>query len=63
MKLTIEELLSRFLSNQLSGHTRRAYGCDMRGFLDAFSHRDIEEITTEDMAGYRDRLMERLQGV
>ena len=61
MDLTIEELLSRFLSNQLSEHTKRAYRYDTRGFWDTFSHSDLEEITPEDIAGYRDRLLEYLQ--
>lgn len=61
MRSAIEELLSQFLSNQLSRHTRKAYGCDVWGFLHTFSDRDIGEITTEDIAGYRDRLMEDLK--
>ena len=53
--------MTEFLSNQLSIHTRRAYRCDIKGFFDAFSMGELENLTPEDIAGYRDRLMERLK--
>ncbi len=57
----IDELITRFLSNQLSGHTRRAYSCDIRGFLDAFNGQDLQEITPEDVVRFRNKLQECLQ--
>lgn len=61
MKSIIEELIFRFLSSYISEHTRRAYGYDIRDFLSIFGDRNVERITTEDIATYRDRLLERLQ--
>jgi len=61
MKLIIDELITQFLSNQLSEHTRRAYKCDIRIFLDTFSGRDLEKITPEDIACYRNSLLKALQ--
>ena len=52
--------MTEFLSNQLSMHTRRAYRCDIKSFFNAFSMDELENLTSEDIAGYRDKLLERL---
>jgi integrase/recombinase XerD len=61
MGLRISQLIPQFLSNLLSEHTRRAYRFDMMGFAEAFDDTDIRRIATEDIAGYRDRLLANLQ--
>ncbi|MFC1713306.1 tyrosine-type recombinase/integrase [Candidatus Poribacteria bacterium] len=61
MEPEIEGLMARFVSNQLSQHTRKAYRCDIQAFLGRFTDRALDEIAPEEIAGYRDELLERLQ--
>lgn len=61
MRWDIEELINQFLSNQVSAHTRRAYRCDIMSFLSAFSMDRLAHITADEIAVYRDGLLESLQ--
>lgn len=61
MKSTVKDLLAEFLGNQLSMHTRNAYRCDIKSFFDEFNMEEMKDLTSEDIAGYRDKLLERLK--
>lgn len=54
-------MITQFLSNQISVHTRRAYRCDVESFFNTFSMDRLEDITAEDVAEYRDSLLKSLQ--
>ena len=61
MRWDIEELTNQFLSNQVSAHTRRAYRSDIMSFLSVFSMDRLAHVTADEIAVYRDSLLERLQ--
>lgn len=59
--LKLGEIMKKFLAKQLSDYTKEAYKSDIEGFFSEMETLNVKEISSDDVAVYRSKLIKRFK--